>query len=159
MDADRPTFFCGKNIGKNTKEVSVDLVETENDKVISRWYQGPNVDFYTWISSEDNRVLKQQMNFNGQIVEWNSRDGLKTGVTIEDDLGQSKTYNEEGKLEKPGHISQSIKFDPSPMTNCVAWAIEILESIPLENNILQKLLVNFKSFSSPSKSFLRKIIK
>lgn len=136
-------FFSGKNIGKNLKEVSVDLVKTETEDVVSRWYHAPSTDLFTWTDRGHN-IIKQQLHFNGQVVEWNCLEGIKTGLVIEADLGLKPTYNAEGKLEKD-RVSQSIKFDRDPMNNCVELALEIIENVEFEKPVQAQLLSNFRN--------------
>ena len=64
-----PIFFSGKTIGKSLKEVAVDFIETDSQNVVSRWYHGTqSTDLFTWVDREHN-IIKQQLSFNGQIVE------------------------------------------------------------------------------------------
>ena len=136
-------FFNGKSIGKSLKEMSVDLVKTETEDVVSRWYHAPGTDLFTWTDRGHN-IIKQQLHFNGQVVEWNCLEGIRTGLIIEADLGLKPTYNAEGKMEKD-HVSQSIKFDKNPMGNCVDLALEILENVEFEKPVRLQLVDNFRN--------------
>jgi hypothetical protein len=135
-------FFNGKNIGKNLKEMAVDMVKTDTEDVVSRWYHAPSTDLFTWTDRQHN-IIKQQLHFNGQVVEWNCLEGVKTGLMIEADLGLKATYNAEGKMEKE-RISETIKFDALPMNACVDLALEILEFTQFEDAVRRQLIGNFK---------------
>jgi hypothetical protein len=135
-------FFNGKSIGKSLKEMAVDLIKTETEDVVSRWYHAPSTDLFTW-TDRGNNIIKQQLHFNGQVVEWNCLEGIKTGLVIEAELGLKPTYNAEGKMEKD-RVSESIQFDTNPMYNCVELALEILENTGFENEIRVQLIGNFK---------------
>lgn len=137
-------FFNGKSIGKSLKEVAVDLIKTEEDDVISRWFHSESdTDLFTWVDLRQN-IIKQQLSFHGQIVEWNCLEGIKTGVIIESDLeedDQPRIKNEKASdLQK----SESIQFDGKPLNKSVDLALEILSHIQVEDRFRVQLLSNFR---------------
>ena len=136
------SFFSGKSIGKNLREVAVDTIKTESEDVVSRWYHAPSTDLFTWVD-RGNNIIKQQLHYNGQVVEWNCLEGLKTGVVIEADMGIKPTYNAEGRME-PARTSETIKFDNRPMVPCVDLALEILVNCQEDVVARKQIISNFK---------------
>lgn len=132
---DKASFFFGRAIGESLREVSVDLVSTESTEVVSRWFHSEEgTDLYTWIDNQKN-IIKQQLNFYGNVVEWNCLEGLKTGVIVETDSGLDK--------EKPV-LMESIKFDSRPMTPAITQAVEILSHLDETEIFKSQLIGNFK---------------
>ena len=133
-------FFSGKTVGKSLKEVAVDLIKTESEDLVSRWYHGKaGADLFTWADRRNN-IIKQQLNFNGQVVEWNCLEGLKTGLVVELDMESEKKSNEEVEM-KP---SETIKFDMSPQNNSIVVALEILQYTEIDLGLRDQLIGNFK---------------
>lgn len=134
-------FFSSKTIGRSLKEVAVDLIQTHHEDIISRWYHSDfAADLFTWVDKGQN-VIKQQLCFNGQVVEWNCLEGLKTGMIIEADLetNANTTTREDDQTPK----SESIKFDVSPHVRSVDMALEIIGSLVVEEDLRKQMLDNF----------------
>ncbi|MBK9294148.1 MAG: hypothetical protein IPM57_06835 [Oligoflexia bacterium] len=126
-------FYNCKTLGKTLKEVAVDLIQTSSEKIVSKWYHSQlNVDLFTWVDRGEN-VIKQQLSFNGQVIEWNCLEGIKTGVVIEADIEGSK------------ETSESIQFDTAPHESAVKLAIEILVYFETDKKLYDQLLSNFKN--------------
>jgi hypothetical protein len=139
-----PVFFSGKSIGKSLREIAVDLIQTENDDLISRWFHSDaGTDLYTWIDSHQ-IIIKQQISFNGQVVEWNCLEGIRTGVVIESELAESKKSTVASKAEDSIQ-SDSILFDGKPMSKSVDLALEILHHLVVEEPFLVQLIGNFEN--------------
>ena len=124
-------FFNGKTVGRGLKEVAVDLIKTENEDLVSRWYHGTTgADLFTWADRRNN-IIKQQLNFNGQVVEWNCLEGIKTGVVIEQDMEnepKNDTKKKSGKEEIQVKASETIKFDPKPQSDSIGLALGNFEA-------------------------------
>jgi len=142
-------FFNGKSIGKSLREIAVDLIKTESDDVVSRWFHsGTNTELFTWVDQAQN-IIKQQLSFHGQVVEWNCLEGLKTGFIIELDLGIPAAKNarsSSGIQQQDANSPQSetIQFDSRPMPKAIDLALEILDHIDVEENFRKQLIGNFK---------------
>jgi hypothetical protein len=136
------TYFNSKTIGRSLKEVAVDLIHTTSEEVISRWYHSNmSVDLFTWVDRAEN-VIKQQLSFHGQVVEWNCLEGIKTGVVIESDVGIDENFQ---KKEGDENLSsETIKFDDQPQNQSVVIALDILSYTVVEEVILNQLISNFK---------------
>jgi hypothetical protein len=129
------TYFSGKSVGKNLKEVAVDLIKTQSEDLVSRWYHAsPGTDLFTWADRRNN-ILKQQLNYNGQVVEWNCLEGIKTGVIIELEMEDTK---------ESAARSETIKFDSKPQLDSIELALEILKHSPFEDQLRNQLIGNFR---------------
>jgi hypothetical protein len=132
-------FLNGKQVGKSLREIAVDLIKTESEDLVSRWYHGTsNTDLFTWADRCDN-IIKQQLNVNGQVVEWNCLEGVKTGVVIELDM-----ENKETPENKVG-TSESIQFDSKPQGYSVTLALEILANVDMDVKLREQLIGNFRN--------------
>jgi hypothetical protein len=132
-------FFSGKSIGKSLKEVAVDMIKTESDNLISRWFHSDmDTDLFTWVDQGQN-IIKQQISFNGQVVEWNCLEGIKTGVVVESDM--NPVPQDEAQ---PKHNSETIMFDANPQPKSVGLALEILQYMEVDAGFHQQLVGNFK---------------
>lgn len=147
-----PIYFEPSHAGKNLKEVGVDYLQVEDQNIISRWYHGAHdVDLFVWIDQQKN-VIKQQISFCGQIVEWNILDGLKTGVVIEEEL--------EATSEKP-NSSEIIRFDHKPQNESIRMAVEVIKHIDAMDDVFrQSLLRNFGKGTTPRQTgFWQKVLQ
>ena len=134
-------FFNSKTIGKSLKEVAVDLIQTNHEDIVSRWYHSDHeTDLFTWVDKGHN-VIKQQLCFNGQVVEWNCLEGLRTGVIIEADLEALKLGQDDEKVQK----SESIQFDVNPHMRTVEMALAIIEHVEVEDTLRKQMTDNFKN--------------
>lgn len=128
-----PSFFNPQSIGPSLREVDVSLIQTESEKVISRWFHGTqDADLFIW-TDERNNVIKQQVSFCGQIVEWNVLDGVRTGMVIENEI------------EGPSMpSSETIQFDLTPQSSAIRLAFELVRHItqldePTRGELLHQL--------------------
>ena len=130
-----PFFYNAQDLGKSFRAVSVDFIKTESHDIVNHWYHSAkDADLFVWMDSESN-IIKQQLSFYGQVIEWNVVEGLKTGCLLEND-------NLEGKQRG----SEIIKFDPLPQKSCLAQAVDLLHHIEvLKQNDRQLLIENFVS--------------
>lgn len=86
-----PTFFNAREMGRSLEEISVELIKTESQKITSRWFHSnKDVDLFVWMDESKN-VLKQQLTFHGQVLEWNLVEGLKTGVIMEEESADRRS--------------------------------------------------------------------
>ncbi len=113
-----PSFYEPSAIGKSLKEVSVDYIKAENQKIRSQWYHSNlDADLFLFKDQKD-RLIKQQLGLYGLIVEWNILDGVKTGVVIEEvehaaDMG----------------ASEIIRFDREPNETAIQQALQVIDNI------------------------------
>src|SRR4051812_41729358 len=100
IENEAPILFDAEQIGKSLREVAVDVIETEGSTILSRWFHSKHdVELFLWTDAENN-VIKHQVTFYGQAVEWNVFEGVKTGVIVEHEnsLGD-------------GVVNETIQFD------------------------------------------------
>jgi hypothetical protein len=117
-DAQVPPFFNAQRIGGSLREVDVSLIQSENEKVVSRWFHGPHdADLFIW-TDERNNVIKHQTSFCGQIVEWNVLDGIRTGFVIEQEFESTSMPS-----------SETIRFDGAPMETAITLALDLIRHV------------------------------
>jgi hypothetical protein len=116
-NADVPVFFNPARAAEKVREVEVRIVDGEKDQVTSRWFHGPDeIDFFVWQDHRKN-IIKQQVSFYGQIVEWNILDGLRTGVVLEEETTLNKVP-----------ASELVRYDQKPMRPAVETALALVKN-------------------------------
>lgn len=128
-----------RNVARNMREVSKDIINTENQNITSRWYHSEKeADLFIW-QDEKNNVIKQQVSVHGAVCEWNVIEGVKTGIVLQDDTRSAV----EG--------SEVIQFDQQVQTAALAQAVELLSYVDvLELTEKNHLIDNFKQGKSVS---------
>ncbi|MCM2281390.1 MAG: hypothetical protein NDI61_06030 [Bdellovibrionaceae bacterium] len=117
-----PLLFDAESLGRSLREVAVDVNESEGNTTLSRWFHSTkDVDLLIW-SDEDSNVIKHQVNFFGQVVEWNIFDGVKTGFILEEDVECDEASESE--------VSETIQFDVQPDAIAVRQALLLLAHVP-----------------------------
>lgn len=145
-----PLFFNAQEIGQSLHEVAADILQVEGRDILSRWYHSPkDADIFIWLDEKQN-IIKQQVSFCGQVVEWNVVEGLKTGYVLEDET--------QGKGHEGGEV---IHFDDQIQEASLEQAVALVEhalALPQED---RELLV--KNYRNPkplealsSEEFLRR---
>lgn len=134
-----PPFFNAKLVAQSLKQVNVDFIKTEYSKVTSKWFHGiDDADVFVW-TDERNNIIKQQVAFCGQVVEWNVLDGVKTGVILQEEMGEKK-------------MSEIVKFDQVPQKGAIGMAKELLShlecvEIEVKDELVQLLTRPFQQLS------------
>lgn len=127
-----PRFFNPERIGETLKEVSSDLLRVESRDIVGRWFHSPDeIDLFIWID-ESKTIVKQQLTFYGQVVEWNAIEGTKTGVIVEEEqAGQVKA-------------SETIRFDDNLQVQQLSLAMNLIQHVlALTHDEQQQLITNF----------------
>jgi hypothetical protein len=126
-----PMFFNPERIGETLKEVSSDLLRVESQDIVGRWFHSPDeIDLFIWVD-ETKTIVKQQLTFYGQVVEWNAVDGTKTGVIIEDERGHVKA-------------SETIRFDDNLQIQQLGLAMDLIQHVlALTSQEQDQLIGNF----------------
>ncbi len=144
------SLFDPKSLGESFKEMAIDYIETEDSNLQSRWFQSEwDADLFIWTDvnkspkSFKDEVIKYQICFFGQIVEWSIFEGVRTGLIIE-----SENSNEPH--------SEIIEFDQIPQEKSIEQARRVLSFVgPLsifeQNHLIQALSENVKTTPSPMK--------
>jgi hypothetical protein len=144
-----PAVFLPEKAGESLRKVSVDLLEIEEQKISSYWYHGEEgIDLFIWKDQKGN-IIKQQLSYVGQIIEWNLLEGLKTGVIVEEEL--------DGAAAK---ASEQIIFDDSPQKNAVSIAVAVLQHITCVDEAEKNLIVqNMTEQRSLKEMSLREVLE
>jgi hypothetical protein len=113
----KPAFeigvFSAEVLGKSLKQMPLRTIKTGVQNVTSAWYHSDrNVDLYIW-KDERSNIIKQQLQFHGQIAEWNIIEGTRTGLVI----------------EEGAETTQAIQFDQKRQPYTIDQVVDILRSI------------------------------
>lgn len=112
-----PRFFDPVDLGRSLREVATDVIATTHHDVISRWLHSPkDADLFLWFERESNALIKQQVSFYGQVVEWNCVEGLRTGLVIESETGRVKA-------------SETVRFDQRAQPGPVRQALQLVAQV------------------------------
>lgn len=143
-NSDTVLFFDARRMGENLKEVGVDVINAESESIVSRWYgSNQDINLYFWVDQKRN-IIKQQMNFCGQHVEWNILDGVRTGVLIEEDQRQSDQLQETGPKEDGATLKGKVLYDETPIEASIRQAQELIHhAMDVPESERQHLLENF----------------
>ncbi|MEZ4871106.1 MAG: hypothetical protein R2827_02445 [Bdellovibrionales bacterium] len=143
-------------LGRSMEEIAYDIVSTERNSVITRWYGFQHeVNLYIWEDSRHN-VIKQHLNIFGQVVEWNIIDGVKTGCVCDegsDFEDRSFSTSDEIKLEK-------VLFDQKPIAAAIQQAqglllaMEVFED-PYKMGLINNFLKSPRADQMNPREFLR----
>lgn len=132
MTTTRPYSYNYKKLGESLNEVSVDYIRTEQQEIKSRWFTAKDIDLFIWQDQNAN-IIKQQVSFYGLIVEWNLVEGLRTGVSVEEENHAIKTK-----------ASETICFDKKVSRHSVDQCLEIIKYINvLDKEMQDNILYNF----------------
>jgi hypothetical protein len=130
-----PQFFDANRLGRSLKEVSSDLLRVEAQDLVGRWFHAnDDIDLFIW-TDENKRIVKQQLTFLGQVVEWNIVEGTRTGVIIE----------EEGAESGGTHMdAEMIHFDQTAQPHPLGLAMDLIRNTTALSEPEQKqIIANF----------------
>lgn len=125
-----PKLFDPESLGASFEEFAVDIVKGESElEFVSRWFRASTqeADLVIW-SDSAKRIIKQQLCFFGQVVEWNPINGTRTGVVIEQEVVTDETDDDAGEDSVSGLV-ETIRFDSRAQSTAVDSAIRLLSSI------------------------------
>jgi hypothetical protein len=144
------SLFDPKSLGESFKEMAVDYIETEDSNLQSRWFVSDwDADIFIWTDvnkkpkAVQDEIIKYQISFFGQIVEWSIFDGVRTGLIIENEIS-----------DEPH--SEIIEFDLTPQEKSIEQARRVLSFVePLsifeQNHLIKALSENVEIKKSPIK--------
>lgn len=115
-------MFDAQHLGSSFEEVAVDVLRGETTEFLSRWFRAKRgeADLTIW-SDSDKRIVKHQIAFFGQIVEWNPIHGTRTGFIVEEESSDPSDESE---------MSEIIRFDGKVQPFAVQQAIGLLQFVP-----------------------------
>ncbi len=134
-----PLYFDASALGASLQELAVDVVRGENTDFLSRWFRSKNsdADLFIWFDGEK-RIIKAQLCFFGQVVEWNPLSGTRTGVIIEEEMAASPHNGAEVTEDA---VSETIRFDEKPQQTAVAQAIHVLVAVTELSETEREILI------------------
>lgn len=145
-----PLYFDPKRIAAGLYQVSEQAMQTKSMELRTYWYTGPDqLDIFLWEDLGGN-LIKQQITYCGQVVEWNIVDGIKTGVVIEEE-----------SFEPGIKASELINYDTIMISSSLQQAIQLVEFIEIlsekrKNEILNNLNGNSTIDSMSHEEFWQK---
>jgi hypothetical protein len=111
--------FSAEILGKSLKQMPAKTFKAGVQDITTNWYHSDrDVDLYIWRDERAN-IIKQQLQFHGQIVEWNIIEGTRTGLVVEGGT-DGATVNDP---------KAPVRFDPVRQAYTVEQVIEILRAI------------------------------
>ena len=145
---ERPRSFDAEALGASLRQLAVDVVKGETTDFMSRWFRSMNsdADLVIWTDGEK-RIIKHQLCFFGQVVEWNPINGTRTGLVIEEELQEAASAldgDDEFDGAAPageGNVSETIRFDESSQRSVVLQAIQLLSRVPDLNEADRSALI------------------
>lgn len=131
MDPMSMRIFDARELGASMEEIGMDLIKIETQEVLSKWFHSSkDVDLFVWFD-KNNQIIKQQMVFLGQVVEWNLVEGVRTGVLIEEE-----SEGEDKKIKG----SEVIRFDGTVVFQATEQAAAIIDFMEVGTEELKKQL-------------------
>lgn len=115
-----PLVFDEETLGLSLRELAIDVQQGETTEFLSRWFHSPqDADLFIWFDG-DHRIIKTQVSYFGQVIEWNPFDGTRTGLIIEEEAAG-------GREEE---VTEIIRFDERAQARAVEQAIRVLRHVP-----------------------------
>ena len=128
-----PVHFDAEALGISVRQLAVDVVRGETTDFVSRWFRSGNseVDLVVWADSEK-RIIKHQLCFFGQIVDWTPFHGTRTGFVVEEEsvVHSEDSESAAGGVGHDGSVHEEIRFDKHSQAGVVAQAIQLLTWVP-----------------------------
>ena len=157
--------FNAKDLGLSLREVAVDVMRKEQNEVESRWFHSlKDVDLFIW-KDHRQRIIKQQVTYYGQLVEWNPIEGVRTGLIIEDETRDTRGIEGSSNGVKGSVL---IRYDVEPQKHAIEQGAEIIGYVPgLAEDLRQALVSNLlgvgRGFKTPFaldlSGWLKKVLK
>jgi hypothetical protein len=133
-----PQVFDAETVGLSLREVGADVLRGETTDFLSRWFHSSfsDADLVIWTDGQQ-RIIKYQLCFFGQVVEWNPIHGTRTGYIFEEEVSGE---------EVPGlEVSESVRYDRDAQDSVVVQASEILSFVAeLSDDDRYKLIFNLR---------------
>jgi hypothetical protein len=128
-----PVIFEAESLGLSFRELGVDVARGEVTDILSRWFHSTqDADLFIY-SDGKQRLLKLQLCFYGQVVEWNPLDGTRTGLIVEQEfatLGDAAKASAEFEFGSEEDVGETIQFDSRTQASVMMQAVSVLAHIP-----------------------------
>jgi hypothetical protein len=144
-------FFDAEALGTSLRELGVDVIAGEETDFTSRWFQTAeaskmDADLVIW-SDGKKRIIKHQLCFFGQVVEWNPIHGTRTGFVLEEETSDQEA-------------SEIIRYDSRAQINVVNQAVQIVSRIPdLSEKDRADLIFHLRESPKLHKNALKRALK
>ena len=148
----RPQVFDAEAIGQSLRELGADVIRGETTDFLSRWWHSSvsDADLVIWTDSE-NRVIKYQLCFYGQVVEWNPIHGTRTGFIFEEETVNGASESE---------VTETVKFDAELQEGFVNQAIEVFAQVSgINDEERYKLIFNLRESPKMHKNTRERALK
>jgi hypothetical protein len=123
-----PHYFNPETLGESLKEVAVEVYQSSRHDVVSRWFHSAkDADLFIWLD-EKHGIIKQQLSYYGQVVEWNVIEGVKTGNVIVEQ-GEFDQNGNRARGTKGAKGSEILRFDEKPQQPAIQQALKLLEHV------------------------------
>lgn len=129
-------FLDVEALGASFQHLAVDVIRGESTDFTSHWYRSRTgeADLVIWMDGE-RRILKHQLCFFGQVVEWSPIHGTRTGLVIEEEMSTGAA----------SEVAEHIRFDRSIQRDVVQQAIRILAHVSeLNENDRRAMIFNLR---------------
>ncbi|MCB0342494.1 MAG: hypothetical protein H6626_03000 [Pseudobdellovibrionaceae bacterium] len=123
-------IFNPKALGQSLCEMGMEVISADMQQVVSRWFHSEfDVDLFVW-EDERKNIIKQQVCFCGQVVEWNIVEGIRTGFIIDEETDSEGHAESQSRVknEPPSSTSSEvIIYDDELQGAALRQAIELLQ--------------------------------
>ena len=133
-----PPFAAGptwsaESLGASLEDVGSDRFDGEDGPVLASWHRSNlGAELIVW-RSESGALLQAQIDVRGEIAQWNSKLGFRTGFIVEDDAGL-------------GGAQETVRFDteivPAARDRAVAILREAASLVETERTELMAAFSN-----------------
>jgi hypothetical protein len=160
----QPWLFDAEKLGLSFQQLAVDVVKGETTDFMSRWFRATKgeADLVIWTDGEK-RIIKHQICFYGQVVDWNPINGTRTGLIIEEEVNFNQVDGAAAGPELIPHdseVSETIRFDHVSQSSVVAQAVALLLRVPeLSENDRASLIYNLKQSPKLHKNARERALK
>jgi hypothetical protein len=141
-------LYSPERIGISMEVVGTDFVKLQEKEIQTQWFRSheTETDIIIWYDP-DGKIIKQQINHMGVVVEWNVLEGVRTGILFDVEIhpATKKTQTEEEATEA---VSESVQYDKTPQKQSLFTATEIIKHSKCIGQGLKLSL--FKNFSQVS---------
>jgi hypothetical protein len=123
-----PIVFDALALGSSLQRLGVDVVRGEETDFMSRWFRSAlgDADLVIWTDGEM-RIIKYQLCFYGQVVDWNPIRGTRTGLIVEEELTKQEECPRD---ESSRQCAETICFDRTAQNSVIQQAIQVLAYVP-----------------------------
>lgn len=147
-------LFDAEILGRSLRQLAVDVIPGESTEFLSRWFHSnrEDADLFVWLDGEG-RIIKHQLCFFGQVVEWNAIGGTRTGVIVEEE--RVATTEDDSH-----HVAEVIRFDVRMQSSAIEQAIRVLGFVSdLSDQERSILIYNFRESPRLHKNARERAIK